>query len=106
MKQVFQSRTNRCRSSASVGTRLIRPGTTHCHHVIPNRNCSFNYSVSPKMRIISMNVTLPMTGEEEANLMAKARVEATTPEDLIRTAIEPLVAADPLQPAHAGKAET
>jgi hypothetical protein len=58
------------------------------------------------MRIISMNVTLPMTAEEAANLRAKTRAEATTPEALIRTAIEPLVAADALQPAHAGKAET
>ena len=53
-----------------------------------------------------MNLTLPLTAEEEANLLAKARAEATTPEALIRTAIEPLIAGDPPKPTQVAKAKT
>jgi len=42
-----------------------------------------------------MNLTLPLTAEEEAKLLAKARSEGTTPEHLVRQAIDPLLASVP-----------
>jgi len=39
-----------------------------------------------------MDLTLRLTVEEEAKLMAKARSEGTTPEHLVRQAIDPLLA--------------
>ncbi len=40
-----------------------------------------------------MNLTLSLTPAEEAKLLAKARASATTPEQVIRQAIEPIIAA-------------
>ena len=39
-----------------------------------------------------MDLTLPLTAEEEAKLMARARSEGTTAEHLVRQAIDPLLA--------------
>lgn len=38
-----------------------------------------------------MNLTLPLTPAEESKLLAKARSEGTTPESLIRKAIDPIL---------------
>jgi hypothetical protein len=46
-----------------------------------------------------MSLTLPLTPAEEAKLLEQARAQGTTPEDLVRQAIEPIlnaVAQDPL----------
>ena len=40
-----------------------------------------------------MNLTLPLTAEEEAKLLAQARAQGITPEDIVRHAIEPILAA-------------
>jgi len=40
-----------------------------------------------------MNLTLSLTPAEEARLLAKARANATTPEQVVRQAIEPIIAA-------------
>ncbi len=40
-----------------------------------------------------MNLTLLLTPAEEAKLLAKARANATTPEQVVRQAIEPIIAA-------------
>ena len=40
-----------------------------------------------------MNLTLPLTPAEESRLLAKARSEGTTPESLIRQAINPILLA-------------
>jgi hypothetical protein len=39
-----------------------------------------------------MNPTLPLTPAEEAKLLAKARAEGATPEQIVRQAIEPILA--------------
>jgi hypothetical protein len=52
-----------------------------------------------------MNLTIPLTPAEEAKLIAKARAAGTTPEQVVRQAIEPIVASDPepVPPAKAPK---
>ena len=45
----------------------------------------------------TMNLTLPLTPAEEANLLAKARAAGTTPEQVVRQAIEPILASIPEQ---------
>ena len=50
-----------------------------------------------------MNLTLPLTVEEEAKLIAKARAEGVTPELLVRHAIEPIIASVPEEPSHSNK---
>ena len=40
-----------------------------------------------------MNLTLPLSAAEEAKLLAQARAQGVTPEDLVRHAIEPIIAA-------------
>lgn len=40
-----------------------------------------------------MTLTLPLTTEEEAKLVERARAEGVTPETLIRRAIEPIISA-------------
>jgi hypothetical protein len=40
-----------------------------------------------------MDLTLSLTAAEEAKLLAKARAEGTTPEQVVRQAIEPILAA-------------
>jgi hypothetical protein len=40
-----------------------------------------------------MNLTLPLTPDEEARLLSKARTEGTTPERIIREAIQPILEA-------------
>lgn len=49
-----------------------------------------------------MNLTLSLTAAEEAKLLAKARAEGTTPEQVVRQAIEPILAAVPQEvpPVH------
>jgi len=42
-----------------------------------------------------MKLTLPLTPAEEAKLMATARSEGTTPERLVRQAINPILASVP-----------
>ena len=42
-----------------------------------------------------MKLTLPMTPAEEAKLLAKAREAGTTPEQVVRQAIEPILASSP-----------
>jgi hypothetical protein len=42
-----------------------------------------------------MKLTLPLTPAEEAKLLAKARSEGTTPEHLVRQAINPILASVP-----------
>jgi hypothetical protein len=42
-----------------------------------------------------MNLTIPMTPVEEENLLAKARAAGTTPEQVVRNAIEPILASVP-----------
>ena len=42
-----------------------------------------------------MNLTLPLTPAEEARLLAKAREAGTTPEQVVRQAIEPILASIP-----------
>ena len=42
-----------------------------------------------------MNLTLPLTPAEGAKLLAKARSEGTTPEHLVRQAIDPMLASVP-----------
>jgi len=42
-----------------------------------------------------MNLTVPLTPAEEAKLLAKARAEGTTPEQVVRRAIEPILASVP-----------
>ncbi len=44
-----------------------------------------------------MKLTLPLTQAEEAKLMAKARAAGTTPEQVVRQAIEPILSSDPEQ---------
>ncbi len=44
-----------------------------------------------------MNLTLSLTPAEEAKLLAKARVEGTTPERLVRQAIDPLLQTAPAE---------
>jgi len=52
-----------------------------------------------------MNLTLPLTPAEEAKLLAKARADGTTPEQVVRMAVEPILAAVPetVPPATAPK---
>jgi hypothetical protein len=38
-----------------------------------------------------MNLTLPLSPTEEAKLLEQARAKGTTPEDLVRQAIEPIL---------------
>jgi hypothetical protein len=45
----------------------------------------------------TMNLTLPLTPAEEAKLLAKARAAGTTPEQVVRQAIEPILASIPEQ---------
>ncbi len=45
-----------------------------------------------------MNLTLPLTPAEEAKLLEKARVLGTTPEHVVRQAIEPILASSSEQP--------
>jgi hypothetical protein len=42
-----------------------------------------------------MNLTVPLTPTEEAKLLAKARFERTTPEYLVRQALDPILASIP-----------
>jgi hypothetical protein len=42
-----------------------------------------------------MNLSLLLTPDEEARLLAKARAEGTTPEQVVRQAIEPILASVP-----------
>ena len=42
-----------------------------------------------------MSLTIQLTPTEEAKLLAKARAAGTTPEDIVRQAIEPILASDP-----------
>jgi hypothetical protein len=42
-----------------------------------------------------MNLTLPLTAAEESTLVAQARAKGTTPEALVRQAIEPILTAVP-----------
>jgi hypothetical protein len=42
-----------------------------------------------------MSLTIPLTPVEEAKLLAKARSEGTTPEGLVRKAINPILASVP-----------
>ncbi|MGA7411326.1 MAG: hypothetical protein WBW33_12630 [Bryobacteraceae bacterium] len=42
-----------------------------------------------------MNLSLPLTPAEEAKLLAKAREAGTTPEQVVRQAIEPILASFP-----------
>jgi hypothetical protein len=42
-----------------------------------------------------MNLTVPLTPAEEAKLLAKARAEGITPEQVVRQAIEPILATVP-----------
>lgn len=42
-----------------------------------------------------MNLTLPLTAAEEAKLLAKAQAEGMTPEQVVRQAIEPILASVP-----------
>lgn len=44
-----------------------------------------------------MNLTLLLTLAEEARLLARARESGTTPEQVVRRAIEPILASDPEQ---------
>ena len=48
-----------------------------------------------------MDLTLSLTPAEEAKLLAKARAEGTTPEQVVRQAIEPILASvlQEVQPA-------
>ena len=39
-----------------------------------------------------MNLTLSLSAAEEAKLLAQARAQGVTPEDLVRLAIEPIIA--------------
>jgi len=48
-----------------------------------------------------MNLTLPLTPAEEANLLANARAAGTTPEQVVRQAIEPILASAPEKAAPA-----
>ncbi len=52
-----------------------------------------------------MNLTLELTAAEEAKLFARARAEGTTPEHLVRQAIDPLLESmpDQLLQAHKGQ---
>ena len=51
-----------------------------------------------------MNLTIPLTSSEEAKLLAKARAAGTTPEQVVRQAIEPFLAPIPEQsPAKTAK---
>lgn len=43
----------------------------------------------------TMNLTLPLTPVEEAKLLAKAREAGTTPEQVVRQAIEPILGSIP-----------
>ena len=45
-----------------------------------------------------MNLTIPLTPAEESRLLAKARSEGTTPENLIRNAIDPILLTDSEDP--------
>jgi hypothetical protein len=53
----------------------------------------------------TMNLTLPLTPAEEAKLRAKARAEGTTPEQVVRQAIEPIIASvlEDVPPANVSK---
>ena len=42
-----------------------------------------------------MNLTLPLTAAEEAKLRAKAKSQGTTPEEVVRQAIQPIIASVP-----------
>jgi len=42
-----------------------------------------------------MHITLPLTPAEEAALLAKARAAGTTPGQLVRSAIEPIISSVP-----------
>jgi hypothetical protein len=42
-----------------------------------------------------MNLTIPMTPAEEDNLLARARATGTTPEQVVRKAIEPILSSAP-----------
>jgi hypothetical protein len=42
-----------------------------------------------------MSLTLPLTPAEEEKLRTKARAEGTTPEQMVRQAIEPILASVP-----------
>lgn len=46
-----------------------------------------------------MKLTLPLTPAEEAKLLAKARSEGTTPERLVRQAMNPILASVPAEVA-------
>lgn len=50
-----------------------------------------------------MTLTLPLTPAEEAKLLAQARAQGTTPEDLVRQAIEPILSAVPEKAPEAEK---
>jgi hypothetical protein len=50
-----------------------------------------------------MTLRLQLTSAEEAKLMAKARSEGTTLEDLVRQAIDPLLASVPDEFVQAGE---
>lgn len=41
-----------------------------------------------------MNLVLPLSAEEEAKLKAQANARGTTPADLVRQALEPLLSTD------------
>lgn len=44
-----------------------------------------------------MSLTIPLTPAEEAELIARARAMGTTPEQVVRQAIEPILASAPDQ---------
>jgi hypothetical protein len=48
-----------------------------------------------KIEAQPMNLTVSLTPAEEAKLLAKARSEGTTPEQVVRRAIEPILASVP-----------
>ncbi|SPF55001.1 conserved hypothetical protein [Candidatus Sulfopaludibacter sp. SbA4] len=50
-----------------------------------------------------MNLTLPLTATEEANILVRAQAEGVTPEVLVRRALEPLIAASPESPTETKK---
>jgi hypothetical protein len=50
-----------------------------------------------------VKLTLPLTPVEEEKLRAKARAEGTTPEQVVRRAIEPILAGSPHELATAKK---
>jgi hypothetical protein len=74
-------------------TRLISKASRSRH--LSAKGSLYQHAAAPSSELRQrphgiMSLAIPLTPAEEANLLAKARAQGTTPEQVVRQAIEPI----------------